>query len=138
MQAPAGIYEGRASVRGVATRIGWIVEGDGQVTGNARPAGSPEPQPAPAFDPAAPDAVTLDGVPVSVTAVGGDFAAPSRERAAAGRTRPGTRPPPAPDYPLRRPGPAHRAQPMVPASVPTAGRPGAPAPPPPGRSACSG
>jgi hypothetical protein len=73
VQAPGGIYEGRANVRGVATRIGWIVEGDGQVTGNSRPAGATVPQPAPAFDPAAPDAVTLDGVAVAVSTVGGDF-----------------------------------------------------------------
>ena len=78
VQAPAGIYEGRANVRGVATRIGWIVDGKGQVTGNARPAGSPEPVPAPAFDPAAPGAVTMDGALVSVTSVGGDFAALAR------------------------------------------------------------
>ena len=75
VQAPAGIYEGRASVRGVATRIGWIVEGSGRVTGGARAAGSPEPAPAPPFDPAAPGTASLEGVPVSVTAVGGDFAA---------------------------------------------------------------
>jgi len=73
VEAPGGIYEGRANVRGVATRIGWIVEGDGQITGAARPAGAAQPQPAPAFDPAAPDAVTLDGVEVAVSAVGGDF-----------------------------------------------------------------
>jgi hypothetical protein len=75
VQAPAGIYEGRTSVRGVATRIGWIVEGNGRVTGGARAAGSPEPAPAPPFDPAAPGTVSVEGVPVSVTAVGGDFAA---------------------------------------------------------------
>jgi hypothetical protein len=78
VQAPAGIYEGRASVRGVATRIGWVVEGDGRVTGNARAAGSPEPTPAPPLDPAAPGTVSLQGVPVSVTKVGGDFAALNR------------------------------------------------------------
>ena len=78
VQAPAGIYEGRASVRGVATRIGWVVEGDGRVTGNARAAGSPEPTPAPPLDPAAPVTVSLQGVPVSVTTVDGDFAALNR------------------------------------------------------------
>ena len=31
--SPAGLYEGRGNVRGVATRIGWIVEGNGRVTG---------------------------------------------------------------------------------------------------------
>ena len=75
VQAPAGIYEGRASVRGVTTRIGWVVEGNGQITGAARVAGSPEPVPAPPFDPATPGSVRFEGVPVSVTAVGGDFAA---------------------------------------------------------------
>jgi hypothetical protein len=78
VQAPAGIYEGRANVRGVATRIGWIVDGKGEVTGNARPLGSAEPVPAPPLDPAAPGAVRMDGVPVSVTTVGGDFAALAR------------------------------------------------------------
>lgn len=78
VQAPAGLYQGRADVRGVATRIGWIVEGDGRVTGGAAVAGVAEAQAAPAFDPAAPGSVSIDGVPVSVTAVGGDFAAISR------------------------------------------------------------
>jgi hypothetical protein len=78
VQAPAGLYEGRASVRGVTARIGWIVEGDGRVTGNAQLAGRPEPQAAPAFDPGAPGAVSFEGVPVAVTEVGGDFAALSR------------------------------------------------------------
>jgi hypothetical protein len=78
VQAPAGLYEGRADVRGVATRIGWIVEGDGKVTGGSAVAGVAEAQAAPPFDPAAPGAVSIDGVPVSVTAVGGDFAAVGR------------------------------------------------------------
>jgi hypothetical protein len=78
VQAPGGLYEGRASVRGVTARIGWIVENDGRVTGNVALAGSPEPQAAPPFDPTAPDAVSFDGAPVSVTAVGGDFVALSR------------------------------------------------------------
>lgn len=69
--APGGLYEGRANVRGVATRIGWIVEGDGRVTGLARVAGSDEPLPAPAFDPAAPSSVQVDGVPVTVTTIDG-------------------------------------------------------------------
>jgi hypothetical protein len=55
----------------VATRIGWIVEGDGRVTGLARAAGSDEPLPAPPFDPAAPDRVQLDGAPIAVTALDG-------------------------------------------------------------------
>ncbi len=78
VQAPAGIYEGRADVRGVAARIGWIVEDDGKVTGAASVAGRAEPQAAPSFDPTAPNSVSFEGVPVSVTAVGGDFAALGR------------------------------------------------------------
>lgn len=70
--APAGLYEGRANVRGVATRIGWIVEGDGRVTGLAKAAGVEEPQAAPAFDPAAPGSAQIDGVPVAVTPILGD------------------------------------------------------------------
>jgi hypothetical protein len=70
--APAGLYEGRADVRGVATRVGWIVEGNGKVTGLAQVAGSEDPQPAPAFDPAAPGSVQIDGVPVTVTTINGD------------------------------------------------------------------
>ncbi|OZM75967.1 hypothetical protein [Pseudonocardia sp. MH-G8] len=68
---PAGLYEGRADVRGVTTRIGWIVDGAGDVTGVASSAGVRRP--APALDPADPAATTFDGVPVDVTALdGGD------------------------------------------------------------------
>ena len=75
VQAPAGLYEGRASVRGVAARIGWIVEGDGPVTGvlhrrrgvRSRRRRRRWTRPRRARS-------TLDGRPVAVTAVGGDFA----------------------------------------------------------------
>jgi hypothetical protein len=70
--APGGLYEGRANVRGVAKRIGWIVEKDGKVTGLTQVAGSDDAEPAPPFDPAAPNGVQLEGVPVTVTAVAGD------------------------------------------------------------------
>lgn len=68
VQAPDGLYDGRANVDGVATRIGWISV-DGTVTGGARAAGRVVD--APALDPSAPDAVVLDGAPVAVTAVDG-------------------------------------------------------------------
>ncbi|MBW0093807.1 hypothetical protein I4I77_29940, partial [Pseudonocardia sp. KRD-188] len=68
VQAPDGLYDGRANVDGVATRIGWISV-DGTVTGGARAAG--EVVDAPVLDPAAPDAVVLDGAPVAVTVVDG-------------------------------------------------------------------
>ncbi|TWF81376.1 hypothetical protein FHX44_117319 [Pseudonocardia hierapolitana] len=67
--APAGLYEGRAAVRGVLTRIGWIVEDDGDVTGVANAGGTRRP--APELDPAAPGATRIDGVPVTVTALDG-------------------------------------------------------------------
>jgi hypothetical protein len=82
VEAPAGLYEGRADVRGVATRIGWIVDGAGNVTGVTGVAGvagnvtdvagtGGQRRPAPALDPAEPEAVTLDGEPVAVTALDG-------------------------------------------------------------------
>ena len=73
VEEPGGLYEGRGNVRGVATRIGWIVEGDGRVTGLQRTAGSGEPQPAPPLDPNAPGQVVVDGSPITVTTIdGGD------------------------------------------------------------------
>lgn len=68
VQAPDGLYDGRADVEGVAVRIGWIAL-DGTVTGGARAGG--EIVDAPPLDPAAPGSVVLDGVPVTVTAVDG-------------------------------------------------------------------
>jgi hypothetical protein len=67
--APAGLYEGRAAVRGVLTRIGWIVDEDGTVTGVANAAGTRRP--APTLNPADPTATKIDGVPVTVTALDG-------------------------------------------------------------------
>lgn len=68
--APAGLYEGRADVRGVATRIGWVVEGDGRVTGSYTNANGVTDT-APPLNPANPDDVTFDGVPVTVTSIDG-------------------------------------------------------------------
>ncbi len=69
--APAGLYEGSATVRGALTRIGWIVDEEGDVTGVANSRGTRRP--APALDPADPTAATIDGVPVTVTPLdGGD------------------------------------------------------------------
>lgn len=67
---PAGLYEGRADVNGVANRIGWIVLPDGVQVGILSVAGA-EPEPAPPLDPAAPGAVTLDGTPVQVRSLTG-------------------------------------------------------------------
>jgi hypothetical protein len=72
VEAPAGIYEGNASVRGVATRVGWIVSGDGSVVGVANSGGRRGP--APALDPADPYAVEVDGVAVAVSAIDGSDA----------------------------------------------------------------
>jgi hypothetical protein len=68
--APAGLYEGRGLLRGVAARVGWIVEDDGTVTGVLTAGG--ESSRAPALDPDAPGATTLDGRPVAVTVIAGD------------------------------------------------------------------
>lgn len=68
VQAPEGLYDGRANVDGVAVRIGWIAL-DGTVTGGARAAG--QVVDAPAFDPATPGGTVLEGEPVTVSAVDG-------------------------------------------------------------------
>ena len=68
--APAGLYEGRGSLRGVAARVGWIVEDDGTVTG-VLTAGGASPR-APPLELDAPVATTLEGRPVAVTAIAGD------------------------------------------------------------------
>jgi hypothetical protein len=71
VEAPAGLYEGNATVRGVLTRVGWIVDGEGDVTGVVNAGGVRRP--APELDPADPTAATIDGVPVTVTPLdGGD------------------------------------------------------------------
>ena len=67
--APAGLYEGRASVKGVLNRIGWIVLPDGTQTGVLRK-GS-ELDPAPPLNPAQPNSIVIDGVPVTVRTIGG-------------------------------------------------------------------
>jgi len=67
--SPAGLYEGRAQVRGVLNRIGWVVLQDGSQTG-VRENGV-DTLPAPVLDPTRPDAVVIDGVPVSVRTIGG-------------------------------------------------------------------
>jgi hypothetical protein len=68
--APAGLYEGRGTLRGAAARVGWIVEDDGNVTGLANVAG--RILPAPVIDPAAPTAITVNGNTMTVTPVGGN------------------------------------------------------------------
>jgi hypothetical protein len=67
--SPAGLYEGRAQVRGVLNRIGWVVLQDGSQTG-VRENGV-DTLPAPVLDPTRPDAVVIDGVQVSVRTIGG-------------------------------------------------------------------
>jgi hypothetical protein len=68
--APAGLYEGRGLLGGVAARVGWIVEEDGRVTGVLTAGG--ESSRAPVLDLDAPGATTLEGRSVAVTAVAGD------------------------------------------------------------------
>jgi hypothetical protein len=68
---PAGLYEGRGNVDGVVTRIGWVVENDGTVTGGRTIEGRDDPLPAPTLDPSAPDQVQINGTPIDVTVVGG-------------------------------------------------------------------
>lgn len=70
VQAPAGLYEGRADVRGVANRIGWIVLADGSQTGVWFD--GVEKQPAPPLATNDLDGVVIDGVAVRVDEVGGD------------------------------------------------------------------
>jgi len=67
--SPAGLYEGRAQVRGVLNRIGWIQLQDGSQTGVWNRGG--DKVAAPVLDPARPDAVVVDGVPVTVRTIGG-------------------------------------------------------------------
>ena len=70
VQAPAGLYQGSGILKGVAARVGWIVEDNGNVTGLAR-AGD-QTVPAPVIDPKAPAAITVDGYTLTVEPVGGD------------------------------------------------------------------
>jgi hypothetical protein len=68
--SPAGLYEGRGTLAGVAARVGWVVEDNGNVTGVVSAGGTRAA--APPLDPANPGATTLDGTPVAVTAIAGD------------------------------------------------------------------
>jgi len=76
VSSPAGLYEGRGTLAGVATRVGWIVEDNGNVTGVRSANGTREP--APPLNPADPGATTIDGTPVTVTALAGDATVVSR------------------------------------------------------------
>ena len=67
--SPAGLYEGRAQVRGVLNRIGWIRLQDGSQTGVWNRGA--DKVAAPVLDPARPDAVVVDGVPVTVRTISG-------------------------------------------------------------------
>jgi hypothetical protein len=67
--SPAGLYEGRAQVRGVLNRIGWIQLPDGSQTGVWNRGA--DKVAAPVLDPARPDAVVVDGVSVTVRTIGG-------------------------------------------------------------------
>ena len=66
---PAGLYQGRGILKGVAARVGWIVEDNGNVTGVSD---VNRGEPAPPINGAAPASITVDGNTVTVTAVGGD------------------------------------------------------------------
>ena len=70
VNAPAGLYQGRGVLKGVAARVGWIVEENGNVTGLAAVGNGIAP--APVIDPKAPAAITVDGVVMTVEPVGGD------------------------------------------------------------------
>ncbi|MBL8925778.1 MAG: hypothetical protein JNM77_06010 [Pseudonocardia sp.] len=76
VSSPAGLYEGRGTLAGVATRVGWIVEDNGNVTGVKSANGTREP--APPLNPADPAATTINGTPVTVTALDGDAVVISR------------------------------------------------------------
>jgi hypothetical protein len=67
--SPAGLYEGRGNVDGVAARVGWIVQEDGSVTGVENAGGFPKP--AAPLDPTNLGATMSDGSPVTVTALDG-------------------------------------------------------------------
>lgn len=68
---PAGLYEGRADVRGVVNRIGWIVLPDGTQVGIRNVGAGSGLEPAPVLDPTRLDGVVLDGTPVPVHALSG-------------------------------------------------------------------
>jgi hypothetical protein len=65
---PAGVYQARLTINGLATRIGWAVLPDGTQVGVAK-VGDQE-RPAPAFDPGT-GSFTLDGTPGTAEPVDG-------------------------------------------------------------------
>jgi hypothetical protein len=70
VQAPAGLYEGRGVLRGVAARVGWIVEDNGKVTGVAKLGDQEET--APTLGRPAPGTIAVGADTLTVTQVGGD------------------------------------------------------------------
>jgi hypothetical protein len=68
--APAGLYQGRGVLRGVAARVGWIVEDNGTVTGTVNRGGAVAP--APPIGSRPPASVAVGGDTLTVTRVGGD------------------------------------------------------------------
>ena len=67
--SPAGLYEGRGTLKGVAARVGWIVDDNGNVTGGATVGDQKQPAP-PLPNPAA-GSLTVDGGTLTVTALDG-------------------------------------------------------------------
>ena len=70
VSSPAGLYEGRGVLRGVAARVGWIVDDNGNVTGGAKV--GDEQQPAPPLPNPAPGSLPVDGGTLTVTALDGN------------------------------------------------------------------
>jgi hypothetical protein len=70
VSTPNGLYRGRADVKGVAVRIGWIVLPDGTQTGLGRR--GQETIVPPPLDPGQLGGVTVDGTPVTVATIAGD------------------------------------------------------------------
>jgi hypothetical protein len=68
--SPAGLYEGRGTLKGVAARVGWIVDDAGNVTGSANVGGERQLAP-PLTDPSA-GTLAVDGDTLTVTALNGD------------------------------------------------------------------
>jgi hypothetical protein len=67
--SPAGLYEGRGTLKGVAARVGWIVDDNGNVTGGMTLGGQRQAAP-PLTDPA-PGTLAVDGGTLTVTALDG-------------------------------------------------------------------
>lgn len=70
VESPAGLYEGRGTLAGVATRVGWIVDENGDVTGVSSANGVRRP--APPLDPTDLAATRVDGAPIAISVIGGD------------------------------------------------------------------